>query len=246
MKRIAFFVEGETELAFIEKLLREVAGRKNIVIRSVKLVGGSQSSPRITQILAIPSPALEKAASYEALIYVSGADNRIVSDILERHKGLEQQNFTKIVGLRDLRGKQNDRFLTHNDLPNLERAFKVAERRCLPLYVKIVVAVMEIEAWFLAETNHYECIDSRLTQAKILANISKIGFNPYQDNLTLRLEPAEDLAEIYQLVGKNYSKKRRGRERTTNCLDYANVYLGLVQKITQLNELITEIDEFLT
>jgi len=41
MKKIAFFVEGQTELIFINKLLIEIAGQKNISIRQFKFNKGS-------------------------------------------------------------------------------------------------------------------------------------------------------------------------------------------------------------
>ena len=40
MKKIAFFVEGQTEQVFINKLLEEIAGRKNISINIFQLRGG--------------------------------------------------------------------------------------------------------------------------------------------------------------------------------------------------------------
>lgn len=243
MKRIAFFVEGETEHEFIEKLLTEVAGQKNVSIRSIKLTGGSGGSPRIKQILA---QSLCSEARYEALIYISSTDNRVNSDILEQQANLQRQNYTKIIGLRDLRGAQHNRHLTHSDLPDVERVCRLIERRCLPLHTKIVVAVMEIEAWFLADTNHYECIDPNLTAAMLSSHLSQIGFDPYHDDMTLRRQPAEDLDLLYQLVGKVYGKKKPQRQRTINCLDYVNIYLNLPKNISQLNELTSEIDDFLS
>ena len=46
MKRIAFFVEGQTEQLFINKLLIEIAGHKNIAINLFQLRGGSSTPPQ--------------------------------------------------------------------------------------------------------------------------------------------------------------------------------------------------------
>jgi hypothetical protein len=46
MKKIAFYVEGQTEQFFINKLLIEIAGRKNIEIE-LKKFGVKIMSPRI-------------------------------------------------------------------------------------------------------------------------------------------------------------------------------------------------------
>jgi len=43
MKKIAFFVEGQTEQLFINKLLREIAGHKNIAVKLYQLIGGNNS-----------------------------------------------------------------------------------------------------------------------------------------------------------------------------------------------------------
>ena len=63
-------------------------------------------------------------------------------------------------------------------------------------------------------------------------------------SITLRLKPAEDLKKLYQMVGKSYSKKRDHRERTIECLDYANIYIELKNRIVKLKELVIEIDQF--
>lgn len=243
MKKVAFFVEGETEQEFVEKLLTEIAGQKNISIRSLKFSGGGSNSPRITQFI---DESLSNDAIYEALIYVSSTDNRVNSDIREQQDSLRRRNYSKIIGLRDLRGDQNGRQLTHDDLPNIERAAKAIERFCSPLQAKIIIVVMEIETWFLADIEHYSCIAPNLTRSFIFSNEFNIGFNPYQDDLTLRLQPAEDLATLYQLAGKTYTKRKRSRQRTVDCLDYANIYLYLPLRIEKLAELIFEIDDFLS
>ena len=109
----------------------------------------------------------------------------------------------------------------------------------------MVIAVREIEDWFLAECNHYTCIDNSLVLD--ITKITNLGFNPCLDDLTVRnTTAAEDLKSVYQLVGKTYNKNKDKVERTVECLDYANIYLNVRHKITKLNELVTKIDNFLT
>ncbi len=242
MKRLAVFVEGETELEFVSKFLQEVAGQKHISIDSYKCFGGGKSGTnRWDQLLASSSVADEK---YYALIYVSGTDNRVNHDIRRKLSTLKAQGFNRIVGLKDLRGEQHGRPMGLADLPRMELGSKVVERECLPLPARIVIAVMEIETWFLAETNHYECVDAGLTKSTVLS--STLGFDPYTDDLTLRPEPTEDLKRLYQIVGKSYSKKLKYRIRTIECLDYAEIYINLRNRIVKLGQFVTEIDNFLT
>jgi hypothetical protein len=240
MKKIAIFVEGETELEFVSKFLKKVIGQKNIAIDSYKCFGGKKTN-RWDELLAKSSITDEK---YYALIYVSGTDNQVNHDIKRKYPTLKAQGFNQIIGLRDLRGEQNGREMSLTDLPKLELASKVVEKHCSPLPTYIVIAVMEIETWFLAEINHYACIDAKLTKTKILSKIDNLGFNPYSEDLTLRLKPAEDLKNLYQIVGKSYSKKRVHRDRTIECLDYTNIYINLKNRIVKLKELVIEIDKF--
>ena len=127
------------------------------------------------------------------------------------------------------------------DLPRFELGSRLTERRSLPIPTQIITAVMEIETWFLAETNHYDKIDDRLTKDFILSKTADLGFNPYSDNLTLRLEPTEDLHNIYKLKGRQYSKKKGNK--TIKCLDYNNLRNNI--EIEPIKKLFKSIDDFL-
>ena len=52
MNRIAIFVEGQTEQIFIEKLLQEIAGKKNIAIEKTKARFGRMKQRRYIPIEA--------------------------------------------------------------------------------------------------------------------------------------------------------------------------------------------------
>jgi hypothetical protein len=236
MKKIAFFVEGQTEQLFINKLLIEIAGQKNIAIDLRQWRGGS-STPKqeifIPQTLSYTNP---QSPLYEALIYDCGGDDKVKSDILDQITNLASNGYEEIIGIRDL--------FPLTDLSRLERGlqFIPPNSRPLPIPFQIIVAVNEIEAWFLAEWSHFECIDSRLTSHFIRSNVP---FDPYIDDMTLRVNPAEDLNTIYQLVGKSYRKRKNQVERTVNCLDYANLYVNIKNSISKLNDLVSKIDNFL-
>lgn len=199
MKKIAFFVEGQTEQLFINKLLIEIAGQKNIAIDLRQWRGGT-STPKheifIPQTLSYTNP---QSPSYEALIYDCGGDDKVKSDILDQITNLASNGYEEIIGIRDL--------FPLTDLSRLERGLQFIPQnsRPLPIHFQIIVAVNEIEAWFLAECSHFECIDNRLTNLFIRSNVS---FDPCLDDMTLRVNPAEDLNTIYQLVGKSYKKRK--------------------------------------
>lgn len=245
MKKIAFFVEGETESEFVSKLLIQLAGDKNITIKQWKMSGGGRSGiPRMSRLIGeIP----QSGAIFEACIYISSNDERVPSDIKDNFSTISSQ-FHKVLGLRDLRGNIGSRTLTIADLADIERASIFALSSCTAIPTDIVIAVMEIEAWFLAETNHYPNIHNTLNEGFVLSNAAILGYSPYTDDLSLRPQAAEDLNNLYALVGENYVKSGIGknRERTINNLDYANLYINTVTRLTKLNEFVTHIDNFLT
>lgn len=232
MKRYAFFVEGLTEQLFIEKLLTEIFGKNKINIETKKIKGGTKTPISIT---TISTTTIFNNKDYYILIYDCGGDSSIRSYIEDQRNSLLQAGYIKILGMRDV-------------FPDFDRTeikalqyglyFKLPQK---DLPTKFILSVMEIEAWFLAEENHYATIDSKLTNDFIKDNYS---FDPSIYNTELLDEPANDLSQIYQLVGKNYTKENRRIKRTINSLDYDNIYLNVGDRINALNELLTEINSF--
>jgi hypothetical protein len=101
---------------------------------------------------------------------------------------------------------------------------------------------MEVEAWFLAEWNHFLKVDARLTIDLIKENL---GFDPAIDDMEARPHPAEDLHHIYQLVGRAYRKQKNQVDTVVTNLDYEFLYLKLVSIVPSLGEFIGYIDEFM-
>ncbi len=238
MKKIAIFVEGQTEQFFINKLLIEIAGQKNIFIKLKKFKGiGKPTEDIYPKTLAQPLNP-----QHTALIYDCAGDEGVKSRIIEEYDDLITDGYAEIIGLRDL--------FPLSDINKLENSLNDGLVRrgvrllpALPENACIIVAVNEVESWFLAECNHFQCIDTRLTEVFLISNI---GYNPCLEDVTFFTQPSQNLKTIYQFVGKTYNKKRKTVERTVECLDYTNIYLTIRNRIVKLNELITKIDEFLT
>jgi len=228
MKRIAFYVEGQTEQFFVKELLIEIAGRKNIQVELEKFAG--KASPRIQLVDLSLSPASPK---YSALIYDCCGDGSVKTRMLEDYSRLFSTGYSKIIGVRDL--------FPLTDLARLERTLGTVQP--LPANADIIIAVNEVEAWFLAETNHFSCINPRITIASV---ISALGVDPTVDDMSLLSNPAVDLDNVYKIAGERYTKRKSNVERTVNCLDYSNLYLNVRHKMNKLDDLITAIDHFLT
>jgi len=230
MKKLAIFVEGQTEQIFIDRFLREFIKSSSLAIESVEASGGKKCS-RFTTIIA--SEISTPETKYKVLIFNSCTDNRVISDIRERYEGLKNNGYSHFIGLRDLYPK----YIYSEKDEALEEALPVLDNF---ENTTIIYATMEIETWFIAEFKHYEAINKNLTLTKI------------KDELLLDLEnitnierfitkPAKKLHQIYQLVDFSYSKNSN---ITIDSLDYENLYLNTQEKVPSLKELIIELDNF--
>ncbi|MBD2188500.1 DUF4276 family protein [Pseudanabaena mucicola] len=231
MKRLAIFVEGQTEKIFVRKLLEEIAGKSNIAIAEQDMQGKQNS--RFT-VLTMSDPVTAQT-KYYVLICNSGSDNSVVSDIRDQYASLVSSGYSKIIGLRDV-----------YPIPIADKGILEGSlRTVLPrgsVSSHIVLAIMEVEAWFLAEWKHFLKIDVNLTTSLIQSNL---GFNPEVDNMENRNHPAEDLHQAYQLVGKSYRKKENQVNRVVSNLDYEFLYLQLAGIIPSLGKFISYIDDFM-
>ena len=241
MKKIALFVEGETEAYFVQKLIKEIARRDSVSFNTFKGYGGK----KVPRVFSSLGQSLARNEQYKANIYISSTDNRVNQDIIDQMQTLKASGFNVIVGLRDIRGQKNDGTpITLADLPNLETAN--ARLFASESNVFSLLAVMEIETWFISEVDHFQRISSNLTEILIKANIPLIGVDLYNDDLTQINEPAETLNKIYNLIGESYDKSKVKRERTIDALDMANMYLYSTQRLIKFREFVDVLDSFLS
>ncbi len=166
MKRIAFFVEGQTEQIFVNRLIKEILGTQHINIIQKQFRGGVS----IPKIEIVKNLSFSRNPKYEVLIFDCGSDNRVKSEILYNIESLRKNGYEMIVGLRDLYPIPID------DLEKLEKGLRFLPNKLKSQaqHFDVVIAVHEIEAWFLAETNHLKRIDKRLTGRFIE---DKLGFD---------------------------------------------------------------------
>lgn len=231
MKKMAIFVEGETELRFIDRLLREIANEKNLRILLERASGGARSV-RTYDVVADSGGGFEK--NFYIRIVNSGTDNRVGSDIRDNYEALMNANFNMIIGVRDVYP------LLLSDLPNLRTGLRY-RLRTKPISVDFVLGVMEIEAWFLAEHTHFSRIHPRLSASRIAA---LHGFDPSVDDMQMRTHPALDLHNAYSLEGFAYQKRGSQIERTVEALDYAEMYLEHKTKFPDFAVFMRVIDQF--
>jgi hypothetical protein len=228
---LAVFVEGHVEVLFVEKLIEEIAGKNKVVIEHREVRGGT--STRRTMGL-MKAAQIDGGQQYYVLIVDCGGDDLVKSRILEEHENLTKKGYAKIIGLRDVRGN-----FSHADIPKLEASLRRYLKTSL-IPVEFILAVMEVEAWFLAETTHFAKIDPAITVEAIKA---KLGFDPEHDDLEKRDAPAQDLNNCYALGGKIYEKHTAAQ--TVMALDFARMYLEIPQRFNYLQRFIASIESFL-
>lgn len=212
IKKLAIFVEGQTEQIFVERLIKEIAGELHVHLESRSL-----SHHGLICFNSIPT-ALKK---FQVVLFNCESDGKVKSAILDVRGQLIAKNYSLIIGLRDLYPQPLV------DLPRIKARLKYGLPTALPT-TEIYLAVGESEAWFLQEKEHYSKIDRTLDYHAFKA---LFGFDPESDSAEMVDHPSELLKSIYQSVGKTYRKKRYYVQRTVDALDFAELCFSCGAKI---------------
>jgi hypothetical protein len=182
-----------------------------------------------------PPPKPDTGQQYYVLIFDCGGDHLVKPRIIEEHENLTRKGYQKIVGMRDVRPEY-----THATIGDLQTMLpKYIKTKLIP--VEFILAILEIEAWFLAEATHFPKIDPAITVDAIRA---ALGFDPENDDMQQRATPAVDLHNCYAMAGKAYDKNNA--QLTVDALDFLLVYIELVNKLPPLKRLVTIVEEFLS
>jgi hypothetical protein len=168
------------------------------------------------------------------MIIDCGNDRLVKERILEEHLNLTRAGYSQIIGLRDVRPD-----FTHAEIPKLEAGLRSYIKTSL-IPVEFILAILEIEAWFLAETTHFPRIDAAITVHAIKA---ALRFDPDNEDMEQRLTPGDDLNKCYAIGGKVYRKHLA--RLTVDALDFNAIYLDLYKKFRYLDRLIACINSFL-
>jgi hypothetical protein len=227
--KIAIVVEGETEMLFVERLIREVVSAHQVRIQKKRGVGGG--SANACRKFVELSCEDDRQQPFFCLIYCSASDSRVASDVQDNYSGWCNAGFAAVVGLRDV---------YPNDLATVRRLMTYGQRT-KPLKIENVLATMEVEAWFLAETSHFQRIDAALNPATVQR---ALGFDPASSDVETRPHPAEDLDVAYRTVGKRYKKKRQSLSRTVEALDFEELYFSVIKRVPSFAHLVGVLDRF--
>lgn len=240
--KLAIFVEGQTEALFVQELLSNIVTKSGLTIENYVLEGGSRLSrtDRSCSLIAVhSSTGVEK---FFVRIYNSTNDSKVNVDIKDRYQLLVEDGFSCILGLYDLYGKNVEGVYNSYEDRSIEiSSVNLMIKRSKLSNVKITVAIMELETWFLCEENHFSTINRNLTD-----DLMKSICNVMSDTIEEDIErPTEVLKTIYEAVGYNYSKKRHRVLREVKSLDYENLYFNCRKRSPSLDHFLTGLDTFI-
>ena len=228
MKKVAIFIEGQTEQIFVEKFIREIIGNQGFSIERYKFWGGKTIA---RNPFWLTTQSANGNSEYYFVIYDCGGDGKVQSDIRERLDSFKDESFSLVIGIRDVFPETNIEKLKHYLYFGISIPSGVS--------IKIVLAVNEIEAWFLAEETHYPRITKSLS-FEIANQIA--GIDVSKDNTEIIYHPSDTLKKIYIKGGTTYDKSKDKVQRTVDALDYENLYLNVRNRNESLNELLACLD----
>jgi hypothetical protein len=239
MKKLAIFVEGQTEQIFVESLLFYLTRSHDISVEKKRGFGGKNN---YRHFITLSSP--DGDAPYYILIIDCSNDGRVLTDIRDEYDGLMRQNYDMILGLRDIYPH------SHSDFRKLRRIANNLMPDYGPVKPIICFAVLEIETWFIAETSHFRKINPRLTR-KFIKKMT--GIDPFDQNLETSLapennefrnSPASELNRIYKLVKRSYTKKRKQVTNLVRLLNMQNMVHEVPKRIHSLGFFIRQLEDF--
>lgn len=233
MRKLAFFVEGQTEQLFVQALVETCAGECNVQIVSRR---GNLGRKYKRIFMEIEAKKVGTGEDYFVLIIDSGSDEGVVSDIKDRFDDFVRENYVMIIGLRDVRPK----FSIH-EIEKLQTGMEDSVETLAGIPIEFYLSIMEVEAWFLAENTHFLRISPELTEERIT---DELGFFPNNKNAESREIPSADLAAIYNIVGILYDKSRMAVVRVVNSLNFEHIINVHSAEIRNLGGVVSGVSNF--
>lgn len=207
MKKIAFFVEGQSERIFIEHFLNDYLAPTDFKIDSYRIVAKN--------LISISKGLDYKNPSYMFLIYDVGNDERVASAIRERAPKLFEDGFHAVIGVRDLHPQTIDM------LEDIKQAFNSIFISFLHKdKIHLSIPVTEIEAWFLADYKLYERLDSQLTSENIN---NRLSVDIVNDNIEDYRNPATQIDKIFKIIDRSYSKHEHETYSICSRIDFCEL-----------------------
>jgi len=211
--KIGFFIEGQTERIFLIKFLEEyLGGEQNFSRTEFKSLG--------KEAVKLIGERKYPAAEIYILIFDCGGDGSVFSVLNDRaDKLITKNNYDYLVVLRDLYNfKRNEKRLVVNKFRDLFSNYSYQSK------IRLVLSIMEIESWFLADYSLFAKINSILTPDYIQ---KKLGYDLINTDPEIYNHPASIINKIYGLVGSKYKKRKDQSYQISTRIDF-DILLCLV------------------
>lgn len=222
-KKIAIFVEGQTEQIFVIRLLLNIAGSRGF---SLEIQRQHKNALHQQSLIIAANP------DYYFLIANCCNDEQVKSQINDRYIDLCNAGYSHIIGLRDAYP-----LFDHSTLKNAGTYVNTGiPRGRVP--VNLHLAVMEIEAWFLEETSHFQRVNPTISTAHLVA----AGFDPTTIKAQSLPTPAKTMHTIYRSVGNRYDKNKQMVSKVVNALCYETLYIDTRTRSSSLDHFVQRIE----
>jgi len=230
VKKLAIFVEGMTEQELVVALVRELVGLRGLHIELAEQFRGRVS------IQPISPPA---GTEFFVLVVDCHNDDQVKTQIRDQYSSLVQAGYTSIIGLRDVYPN------SAADTPRLTQHLMTG-LPTQPVVPSMHLAVMEVEAWFIAEASHFARVHASLDTASIAGG----GFDVVNTPSEAWPHPAATLDGIYKLAGRRYlassGQKTKVRvQRTIRALCFTTIYQQTRSNVPAMDQFIGSIEQAL-
>jgi hypothetical protein len=209
------------------------------VIRNIQFTGKSAEGLTKLRSIATLDVGNETAETlYYFRIMNCARDEHVSTLIRLEFDTLKENGYERIIGIRDV----------YPTAPEMETELRKRAYMILPkngVSIRIVFAVREVEAWFIAEENHYARLDKRLSidTANKVIRYEIPGFDVCVDSTEVIEHPTKTLQQIYNTVGnRGYQKTKKQVEAIMRSLDFSNMFSAVRNRNASLDELLTCIE----
>ena len=202
-RKVAVFVEGQTELVFVREFLSKwYCYDANVIGFDCYTLLKSEF-----QDVAYTYGSVD-SENYYMLVNV-GNDCSVLSKIRERIQQLDGLGYQLVIGLRDMysaqyikdaNGRKINYSVTQLHINTVREQIELIPEGDM---IDFHFAIMEVEAWLLGMSRFLQSIGPQLTHEYVLQHTN---INLSEDPETSLFHPAAELGKIYGLVGRTYDK----------------------------------------
>lgn len=241
MKKIAIFVEGQTELIFIRKLILLLFSSIPLSFECLQLRAGNLNK--------IPYSTINEFSQIHFMIINVEGDEKVLSAIIEYEDKITKKGYTKIIGIRDMYSEQYKKTCGKKiNKDCIEKHIQVSNdiicnRMANPENVSYHFSIMEIESWWLAMHSIFKEINDVLTTEKI-STIINCKINDIDPEIEF-FRPSKIVALILSKIGINNHKSETNSESIVSKITIENIeeillgerassYKNLLQELKQI------------